>query len=248
MTADTDFANQAAQTDEHTAQFGEGLGDAEAERQLGQEPLPRFDRYVLKSEGGKGGVTQTAGAPVASCGIRVLEGPEGTVGRVFFADLYPKVNKLKTITEGGVKRQEPRTPEEYQKACDEQNMTLKKIARVFGFIKPFPVSFDADAMQDYAIQFGGENGDGVTFVGAISIRKATAEWDARNFLPWRSIALPTDPAKDKKGNVVVGKTALDDAREEIVKYDQKQAKKGAGRTAGSFAGPKSVDPRDALRG
>ena len=246
MSSDTDFATQAqgGAVDEHAAMFGEGLGTEEAERYLGQELLPRFDRYVLQAEGGKAKFSRE-GTPAAHVGIRVLEGPEGTVNRVIFADLYLKVKQTKF--EAGV--EVPRTGEEYNAAIGELKKTLNKIARVFGLRRDFPRDFTEEGVAEYASQFGGQNGEGIKFIGAVSQRKATPDFDASNSLIWRSVATLDEPATDPKTKLPIkGKSSLDEAREALTKYEKKQASKNVGRTAGSLAGApqRTIDPRVAL--
>lgn len=236
---DTDFATAAGASDEdHKAVFGEGLGGDEGERYLDGGLLPRFDRYILRCEGAEGRVSDKGMAYVHAA-IRVEEGPEGTKGRTFFPDLFLKVNRTRTAEGGSLIEL---SNEDWQKSVERLKKRKNRVGRVLGLATDLR-SYDEEDVKAYAAQFGGTNGQGVVFIGAVGVQKARGEYDAKNILIWDSLAAPSEPARDAKKNVIAGKTALDDAGDAIKTYAEKEARKGTGKAA---AKNRSIDPRTML--
>lgn len=232
---DTAFAGGSTQDADHRAIFGEGLGGDEGERYLDGGLLPRFDRYILRIEGAEGRVSDN-GMPYVHAAVRVEEGPAGTKGRTLFPDLFLKVNR--TFTRDG--EEITLSDEDWQKAVDRTKKRKNRVGRVFGLNFDLR-SFEEADVRAYGAQFGGTNGQGLVFIGAVGMQKARGTYDAKNILIWESIAAPTDPAKDAKG-MPTGKDAITDAREKIAAFDAKAAK-GGGRKGATGT---KIDPKTLL--
>jgi hypothetical protein len=90
-----------------------------------------------------------------------------------------------------------------------------------------------DALEAYAEQFN-ENAP----LSIIEIRQEKGfDGVQRNKLVFESIETLITPMKDKKGNLVPGKTALDEARAKIAERDKATVSKGRSRTAGAVGRP-----------
>jgi plasmid stabilization system protein ParE len=223
MTGDTDFLNDTTDVVDpaYLELFGSGLDDVEeAKREVGIEPIARFDRYHVEFQGATSGFSKTASAPYVRPTVKILAGPEGSVGRFISDDIYFTVKD--TVGEkdkvSGEYVERPRTPEEKAKVIQELRSTLKRIATQLGLERLAPPSLTEEGLALYASCFGGKEA-----ILAIRVEKARGDFDARNRIVWRSISAPSGPASkpDKFG------TALEEALSAIEKSNAK------GKTAGS---------------
>lgn len=229
----------------YAAMFGDdGLGNEEAERQVGFEPIMQFPFYVVKPIRAFAGETQT-GAPRVAVQVEVLEGPDGTVGRkvldmggiYFAASDSRKAKKNETGDEfGRVKR----TDDETLKARKNLKGSLLRIQNHLKLSVGFPASFAPAAIEVYAEQF--ENAQ--PFVVEIQ-NKVGRDGVRRNSLNWYSVAALDAPVKDSSGKPT-GKTAVQEAREKIITRDKTGAKRGRGSTSRQFATRPAASQADPL--
>lgn len=229
MNNDTAFASDSEVDPTYdTGIFGSDLaGVAEAERQVGSVPIPRFEKYLLTAVAGEG-VASENGPSYARLRLKVVKGPQGTENREFFSNVFFHINPMKTNKDGSKRA---RTSEELVKAKRELSESVKRLARVLGLSRVTPTDASVEAITAWAVQAVEA---AKVFVGEVRIEKGDPEkgYSPRNSLAWRSIASLDDPVKDDKGNVVAGKTAGGDANDKIAAYNAKAAK-GGGTTAKS---------------
>ena len=202
----------------------------EAERQLGFDPVPRFDYYHVKFSGAKGQISSQKGSPGFFATSIILHGPAGTEGRPLSDAFYLSISPTKNVKSGGKVAQIQRTAEEVAKAKGEMQATVKRIGTRLSFMSMLPDApiKNQENLDKYAAQFAGKE----AIIAAGIDRSSDAP---KNRIQWRSIAAPGDPVKDKKTGEVLG-TALEQALEKIKKFDEKTVAGQAGRTSGSFVG------------
>ena len=221
--------------------FDEGLGNEEAERQVGFDPVPQFSYYVLKPIRAFAGFTK-AGAPRVAAQVEILEGPEGTIGRkvldmggIYFAASDSR--RAKKNENGDEFNRVPRTDDEIAKARKNLKGSLLRIQNHLKLAVGFPVSFAEAALEVYAEQF--ENAQ--PFVAEIANRVGN-DSVRRNSINWYSIAALDAPVKDSNGKPT-GKSALEEAREKIEARDKQGGKKRPrGSTSLQFATRPAADP------
>jgi len=229
----------ATEDDAYAAIYGRPMDDDEGQRQVGSEPIPRFDYYMLHFEEGKGELLGVNKAPAIQVVATVVEGPDGTVGRKVFDTMFLEVSKNKYIKEGSNSVQVPKTKEEFEETVERHLRKLNRIGRIGKFGISRPTSFMQADLQTYGLQFG-ING-GFDAIVAVSISKARpdgkgGEWPARNRIIWQSMAALDDPELDKQDKPT-GRSCHEEARDKMVKFNERKAAKGngrAGRTAGSL--------------
>lgn len=242
MSKDLDSVTQtpvATPDDAYAAIYGRPLGDDEGERQVGIEPVPRFDYYLLHFDEGKGDLLGDVKAPAVNIVATVKEGPDGTIGRKIFDTLFMEVSKNKYVKQDDENVQLPKTQEEFDASVEKHRHRLTRIARIGKFAVAAPKSFMQADLQTYGMQFG-LNG-GFDAIVAVSVQKERPDgkggmWPAKNRIIWQSMAALDDPEKDKKGNPT-GRSCHEEARDKLAKYNERQAKsggRGAGRTAASM--------------
>lgn len=206
--------------------FGTGIEDVEEpERQVGSRPVPNFGYYVVQFEGHKVKKTKAEGMPYISPTVRIVEGPRGTVNRVVFGSLTLFNSRTKRdVDESGKPFRRPKSDEEMKSAKNFITQSLVKVANRCGFVHPYPAGKTDDDIKAYGAQFNKDIG-----LCVVEIRKR----GNFNDVNWMSLAHETDPVKDDSGNIIDGKTALDDARERIAKFD---ANASGGPVSGNAAG------------
>ena len=225
---DLKFKNEAAAGDEvdpaYAEMFGGGLGDEESEVQVGFDPVPPFDHYLLKPLKALPLKSQEKGTPYCRPVAEVIEGPEGTVGRqvwdsggIFFIANPTKTNrKTGEVTE--------LSSEDFEKKKKALRGLLLRIQRRLGLSLGFPTNFDEDGLEAYASQFTNGAND---FIAAVRNEKGNDQI-IRNRIVWQSIRGYDDVVKDSPG-----KTAVMVAREKIEAYN-KRGKRSAGSSSRQF--------------
>ena len=235
--------------DAYLAIYGRPMNDGdEGERQVGSEPIPRFDYYLLHFDEGKGELLGENKAPAVQIVATVKEGPEGTIGRKVFDTMFLAVSPNKYVKIDGVSTQLPKTKDEFDESVAKHFQRLNRIARVGKFAISKPKSFMQADLQTYGMQFG-LNG-GFDAIVAVSVQKERPDgkggnWPAKNRIIWASLVSLDDPGldKSKKPN---GRSTHEEARDKLLKFNERQAAKGtgrAGRTAGSI---KKRNPEEAF--
>ena len=216
----------------------------EPDRKVGNEPLPKFSFYVVKPITGKGAFTKT-GLMVGHFGFQVKLGPDGTVGRSVYDDLVLQASQTvdvpdpddptKTITR-------PRTEAEIESA----ESTIADSAARFTTRAGFAVRYPASNSQEDLDLFAAQVGESPDLVVELRVQGGGDKYEPRNRVNWLSIARCDDPAKyrrgKQRGQVIPGKTCLDEALEEIEAYNKRQDAKPAGRagTVGAALSPSEV--------
>lgn len=219
MSSDTRFAeteqNQLDPAFQEMMQYESEV--EESTERVGREPLPRSDYHIGQLASAEFREVYDDKIPAVRIGLRVVEGVEKAVDRTYYDDLFlgwgeqTATKEKDPVTGKAVLRDA--TAEEITARRTKVIGTLKRFARVFGlpsFLPPTPTKEGVEAwlntlleMKDAgprAIFTGGSNKKGFTFVIFDSLRS------------------PSDPGKDPRTKeVLMGKTALDVAREEITK-------------------------------
>lgn len=214
------------------AEITAGLGDdPNPQREVGMEPIPRFDYYHVRFVSGTGGFSGKKGTPFIRPTAEVLAGPQGTVGRFVSDDLYPSVSDTTSErdAESGEFIERPKSAEERANAVARTRKTLRRIAGALGFNILAPATLTEQDLQKYAQQFIGKEA-----IIAIRVEPARGNFDARNRFVFLSIASPTEAAKSAKYP-----NALAEAKERIIKADAKAKGKNA-RTVGGMSAPARV--------
>ena len=215
--------------------LGTGLDDVdEPDREVGYDPVPRFDMYHVKFQGAGSGFSKDKGTPYVRPTAVVVNGPQGTVGRIISDDIYLRVSdtiREKDKTTGEV-TERPRTPDEREKAVDEIRKTLKRIAVRLKLDRPVPPSLSEEGLKAYAVGFTDKEA-----ILAIRVEKARGDYPARNRIIWRSIAAPNDPPS--KGTDKYA-TAREESQALIDKWNAKPPT-GGSRTAGGLRAAKATE-------
>jgi len=225
--------------DAYTAIYGRPIDDDEGKRQVGSEPIPRFDYYLLHFDEGKGELLGEKNAPAIQIQATVVEGPDGTVGRKVFDTLFLQVSPNKYVKEDGNNVQVPKTKEEFEVSVERHLRNMTRVGRIGKFAVARPKSFMQADLQTYGMQFGLDGG--FEAIVAVSVSKARpdgkgGEWPARNRIIWASMAALDDAELDK-ADKPTGRSCHEEARDKTTKFNERRAAKGggrAGRTAGSL--------------
>jgi len=230
----------ATPDDAFNAIYGRPMDDNdEGERQVGSEPVPRFDYYVVHFDEGKGDLLGDKKAPAVQIVATIKEGPDGTINRKLFDTIFLQVSPNKYIKEDdGKSVQVPKTKEEFEDSVAKHMQRLNRIARIGKFALKAPKSFLLTDLQTYGMQFG-LNG-GFDAIVAVSISKERPDgkggtWPAKNRIIIASMAALDDPELDKKGKPT-GRSAHEESRDKLTKFNERKAAnagRGVGRTAGS---------------
>ena len=197
-----------------------------ADRAEREDALPR-GIYFVEFQAGKARFSKDADArlgrpiPGIRLGAKVLEGPEGTVGRVGFGSLnvYPSSTKYEK-GDGGKRSTSTKSDKEYQDDLQKHLGVLKRVASVLGLVRGLPAKpHTEDTLNEFGKQFAGKRA-----VLDISQLPGNEQFDASNLFIWASVARPDEQVKDKATGKVKG-TALEEARKAIAKANQKAATK-----------------------
>jgi hypothetical protein len=210
--------------------YGSGTGDEVAERQGGFEPIPAFGYYVVQPRKAIASFTQEKGSPRVQAQVEIVEGLTDTAGRVITdaMGIYFIVNRESKNFK--TNEMEYLNDEDFAKKVTKRKNLLNRIAKVAKLPMSVPVSFQGDAIEQYASQFTPES---PRFVIEIRAKKGS-DGITRNEFVWQTAAALDEPILDKNGKPT-GLTALDEARKKIADRDKNVASKGRTRTAG-FAG------------
>lgn len=238
MNDDLGFAKGNGANDAGYDPLYSGFDDVEAaERQEREDALPR-GIYLVEFQAGKASFSKDADprlgrpAPGIRLGAKVIEGVDGTAGRVGFGSLkiYPNPNKYGKSADGK-RTASPMNDAEYGKALGEHAAMLKRVAQELGLVRGLPAKpHTEETLTEFGLQFAGKRA-----VIDISQLPGNEEFDASNLFIWKSIANPDSPVKDKKSGAVVG-TALEVARKAIARANAKAAAKKGLTAAESFGG------------
>jgi hypothetical protein len=205
-------------------QFGAGLGEEVAERRGALEPVANFGYYIVQPTKAIASFTNQKGSPRIQVQVEILEGPADTVGRIVTdsGGIYFITNR--ESFDKKTKQMVYLDEAAFAEKLAARKAFLKRIANVMKLTQAIPASFTGDALDSYAAQFSSESPKMV-----IEIRTEKGQDGVnRNRLVWESAAALNEPLKDKRGNLVPNKTALDEARTKIAEKD----KAGAGRRPG----------------
>ncbi len=235
MSEDTNFAK-----DPELDLLYTGFEDEEpAERQEQEDALPR-GTYLVELSGGKASFSREADVrlgrpmPGVRMSAKVIEGQEGTVGRVGFGNLkiYPAGDKFQKAVGGQKQPRLARTDEEYAKDVKTHKRVLRRVQTELNLVYGLPGQPHTEAtLTEWGAQFAGKQA-----VLEITQMPGNDEFDASNFFLWATIAAPGTEVLDKKTGAVVG-TALDEAKKKITKQNKRvEAKKSMGKTAAQFGG------------
>lgn len=212
-----------------------------AERQQREDALPR-GTYFVELQAGKASFGKEPdpilGKPIprARLGAVVLEGPEGTVGRVGFGAIAVYPSGLTYEKDDSGKRI-PRksTQAEYDERMHGKGKkaghiaVLRRVAEVLGLVYGLPSRpHTEETVTEWAKQFAGKR-----VVLDVSYMPGNDDFDASNLFIWGSVASPDEQVKNEKGEVLG--TALEVARKKIEKANKRaEAKAGTRRSAEQF--------------
>jgi hypothetical protein len=219
---------------EYEAQFAEGIGEDESERQVGFDPLPK-GKYLMRPVRAIGDLSREKKSPFCKPTCEVVKGAGDTVGRRVFdaGGIYFKA--APTSYNRRTKQQETLDPVALKKKRKARNDLLTRIARRIGLKMDHPPNFQQQGCEVYAAQFEQEGLN--DFIIDLKVEKGL-DGVMRNRFVWESIAAPSDEMKNSAGEAT-GKTALQDLEESIEKADKANASKrggSRGSTVGQFAG------------
>lgn len=198
------------------------------ERQVGYEPVPRFDHFHVRFTGASPGFFPS-GDSYLRVTAEILNGPQGTVGRIVSDDVRFTPGDITFERDPDTKEltQRPMTSEERATAVGEVRKTLRYIAGALGFTQIAPASLTEADIARYGVQFVGKEA-----ILALRIKQARGNRDASNKFVFLSIAAPSGPAKSNGFP-----NALAEAQAKIEKANAKK-KLGSAKTAGGLARPK----------
>ena len=221
----------------YAEQFANGTGEEVAERRMPFEPIPN-GLYVVKAVSAAGLLT-SEGNPRVRAQVEILEGINDTVGRkvtdsggiYFVTKRTSKIKGKEVFLEGEAR--DKTSP--FGKKVANRHAMLNRIKNVLSFQIAAPSMPTEDAIQDYANQFTETT---PPFIMEIRIEKGS-DGVNRNKFVWESIEALDGPVKDKNGNVVGGRTALDEVRTKIAAQEKgaTQARGRGGRNAGTMGRP-----------
>lgn len=211
--------------------FGDGFEgmDAPDRAEGGGFVLPRFDYYTLIFEGmearfGRDG----SGTPALHFALRVINGPDGTIGKPVYDDFYVAI---KREDRDGQMRSEA----EFAKAKENLKLSFLRLRDHMKLEQVIPSGFSKEALLQWGSQFIGREA-----IFALSLQKARTdqvtgnEYDARNRIIWRSCAAPDAEVLDKRTKQPTGQTYADKSVEEIAKFEAKLTEAPGATKAGAF--------------
>lgn len=206
----------------------------EAETKVSGITIESFGYYIVHFGGAKAAFKST-GVPSVRPWSQVREGPTGTVGHFLSDDLgNPFIAPSPTTEVDGVKVKKDAAT--YAKQGDVIQKLLNKVARVGEFQSSHPTDLNSlAALEAYAKQFEGRNGEGFDAIIEVSTEKNEYQGNTtfRNRIKWDSMRAFTDPAVGKE---FAGKTALEEARAKIAERNKRNAGAKTG-TAGATSRP-----------
>jgi hypothetical protein len=217
--SDTSFAEtETTQLDPAFQEMMEYEAEVEeSTERVGREPLPRGDYHIGQLASAEFREVYEDKIPAVRIGLRVVEGIDKAVDRTYYDDLFlgwgeMTATKEKDPTTGKAVLR-PATAEEIAARRTRVIATLKRFARVFGlstFLPPTATEEGVQAWLQILLEMK-ENGPRAIFTGGSNKKGFT-------FVIFDSLRSPSDPGKDPRTKeVLVNKTALDVAREEIKK-------------------------------
>lgn len=198
--------------------------------QVGMKPITRCDYYVVEKTDGTGRTQPfEGGAVVGNFQFKVIEGPEGMVGRLIQDDFNLVPRTTKRSGKGPEAYNVPLTAEEQTKANAATRAAYARLISVLGFGVALPAALTEEAVTTWAQQGQGAQ----VILTAYSETKKERDYTR---IVWASLRKPTDQAFDSKDQPIPNLTALEQARVELKKIAEKAAKgSGRGRTAAARA-------------
>lgn len=210
----------------------------EPDRKVGVALLPKFKYYIVTPASGKGQFTK-GGLASAHFGFTVKVGPEGTIGKTIYDDL-PLEASLEVDEkdpETGEFTKRPRTEAELASARQTVANSVARLSGRAGFSQHFPSNRTQEDLDLFASQIM----QAPELVMEVRVQGGGDKYEPKNRINWLSLARTDDPVK-RNGKVVEGKSALDQALEEIEKYNKNQAAKAG--TSGAGAVGANLSPSD----
>lgn len=195
------------------------------EAEFGRQPLPNGEHYHFVFTKAEVRLAKS-GTPMANLGIKVITGPEGTVGRVEFVTAAMGYGETRTDRATGETTE--RTDEQKAKAKAFIKKEWERAIHVLEFAQRLPEGSSVEAKTAWLQQMVGKEAVG-------EIRVETFNGRKQNKVPLISLRKPGEPAKDSTGKLN-GKTALDMAKEFAANYGKRTGKRGSGLTARDLGG------------
>jgi len=204
----------------------------EGETTVGAPPIPRSDFYI-----GNVASVDARMQPESfdkpeiegKVTFKVDEGVEGTVGRLITGTIVMAPRRTKAVREGDKWVQVPMTEAEQKKENERFAHMLNRVGRVMGLGTSRPAARSVEAVKAWLAPAAGKQ---VVFT-AWSRKK-----DGFSEVLFDNIRAFADPAPNPKkpGEYLAGKSAVEQAREELAAAASKGGRRGtqaAGRTAAS---------------